>query len=187
MPLAPSRRRSIRSKKLSDCIRARRPTVPRRPATQRFCGCATPWSAGDECPGGAGLETLPSGARVTLFGGAWTSNTHVATRHGTDRRCWRLVRDSLVKRVSDENQSNGIRGGPHWREPPVIVPVPSSLWVVGHELRRSTRRCATVREMKEDPSGSVIRSRSQATASCCGQCPSSVRRATDRTEPWCRE
>ena len=27
-----------------------------------------------------------------------------------------------------------------------------------HEHRRSTRRCATVREMKEGPSGSVIRS-----------------------------
>ena len=31
--------------------------------------------------------------------------------------------------------------------------------------------CATVREMKEGPSGSAIRSRSQATASCCGQEP----------------
>ena len=37
--------------------------------------------------------------------------------------------------------------------------------------RRSTLRRATVREMKEGPSGSVIRSRSQATASCCGQKP----------------
>src|ERR1700746_933095 len=44
-------------------------------------------------------------------------------------------------------------------------------WVVCHEHRREYRRCATVREMKEDPSSSVIRSRSQATASCCGQKP----------------
>ncbi|SRR6266516_209818 len=29
--------------------------------------------------------------------------------------------------------------------------------------------CATVREMKEGPSGSAIRNRSQATASCCCQ------------------
>src|SRR5262245_55676750 len=31
-------------------------------------------------------------------------------------------------------------------------------WVLCHEHRRSTRRCATVLEMKEGPSGSVIRS-----------------------------
>ena len=43
--------------------------------------------------------------------------------------------------------------------------------VVCHEHRREHRRCATVREMKEGPSGSAIRCRSQATASCCGQKP----------------
>ena len=32
------------------------------------------------------------------------------------------------------------------------------IWVVCHEHRRSKRRCATVREMKEGPSGSAIRS-----------------------------
>ena len=42
-------------------------------------------------------------------------------------------------------------------------------WVVCHEYRRSKRRCATVQEMKAGPSGSAIRSRSQATASCCCQ------------------
>jgi hypothetical protein len=47
----------------------------------------------------------------------------------------------------------------------------SPLRVVCHEHRRSTRGCATVREMKEGPSGSAIRSRSQTTASCCGQKP----------------
>ena len=31
-------------------------------------------------------------------------------------------------------------------------------WVLCHEHRRSTRRCATVLEMKEGPSGSAIRS-----------------------------
>jgi predicted phage-related endonuclease len=31
-------------------------------------------------------------------------------------------------------------------------------WVLCHEHRRSTRRCATVREMKAGPSGSAIRS-----------------------------
>jgi hypothetical protein len=40
-----------------------------------------------------------------------------------------------------------------------------------HEYRRSKRRCVTIREMKVGPSGSAIRSRSQATASCCGQKP----------------
>jgi murein endopeptidase len=30
-------------------------------------------------------------------------------------------------------------------------------WVLCHEYRRSTRRCATVREMKEGPSRSAIR------------------------------
>ena len=44
-------------------------------------------------------------------------------------------------------------------------------WVVCHERRMSYLRRATVREMKEGPSSSVIRSRSQATASCCGQKP----------------
>ena len=43
--------------------------------------------------------------------------------------------------------------------------------VVCHEHLRSKRGCATVREMKEGPSGSAIRCRSQATASCCGQKP----------------
>ena len=42
-------------------------------------------------------------------------------------------------------------------------------WVLRHEHRRSKRRCATVREMKEGPSSSAIRCRSQATASCCCQ------------------
>src|SRR5215471_16231408 len=42
---------------------------------------------------------------------------------------------------------------------------------VCHERRMSYLRRATVREMKEGPSSSVIRSRSQATASCCGQKP----------------
>ncbi len=42
------------------------------------------------------------------------------------------------------------------------------LRVVCHEYRRSKRRCVTVREMKEGPSSSAIRSRSQATTSCCG-------------------
>ena len=45
----------------------------------------------------------------------------------------------------------------------------SVVWVVCHERRVICLRRATVREMKEGPSGSVIRSRSQATASCCGQ------------------
>ena len=45
------------------------------------------------------------------------------------------------------------------------------LWVVCHERRMSCVRRATVREIKEGPSSSVIRSRSQATASCCGQKP----------------
>jgi len=43
--------------------------------------------------------------------------------------------------------------------------------VVCHERRMSYLRRATVREMKEGRSSSVIRSRSQATASCCGQKP----------------
>ena len=34
----------------------------------------------------------------------------------------------------------------------------SPRWVLFHEHRRSKRRCATVREMKEGPSGSAIRS-----------------------------
>jgi len=41
--------------------------------------------------------------------------------------------------------------------------------VLCHEHHRSKRRCGTVREMKEGPSGSAIRSLIQATASCCGQ------------------
>ena len=34
---------------------------------------------------------------------------------------------------------------------------PRPLWVVCHEHHRSKRRCGTVREMKEGPSGSAIR------------------------------
>src|ERR1017187_5578435 len=40
---------------------------------------------------------------------------------------------------------------------------------VCHEHRRSKRRCATVREMKEGPSRPEVRFWSQATASCCRQ------------------
>jgi hypothetical protein len=36
-------------------------------------------------------------------------------------------------------------------------PLDSPFWVVCHEYRRSKRRCATVREMKEGPSRSAIR------------------------------
>jgi len=42
-------------------------------------------------------------------------------------------------------------------------------WALCHELRRSTRRNVTVREMEDGPSSSAIRCRSQATASCCLQ------------------
>src|ERR1039458_3236227 len=40
-----------------------------------------------------------------------------------------------------------------------------------HEHRRSSRPYVAVREMKEGPSRSAIRSCSQAGASCCGQKP----------------
>ena len=45
------------------------------------------------------------------------------------------------------------------------------LWVLCHEYRRSKRRHTTVLEMEVGPPGSAIRSRSQATASGCGQMP----------------
>src|SRR5215831_6581255 len=60
------------------------------------------------------------------------------------------------------------------REGPFFIPSPTIRFphgVVCHERRMSYQRRATVREMKEGPSSSVIRSRSQATASCCGQKP----------------
>src|ERR1700694_6042767 len=43
------------------------------------------------------------------------------------------------------------------------------LWVVCHEDRRSKRRCATVREMKEGPSRPAVRFWPQTAASCCRQ------------------
>jgi hypothetical protein len=70
--------------------------------------------------------------------------------------------------------------------------------VVCNERRVSCLRRATVREMKEGPSSSVIRSRSQATASRCGQkpwwcCVKKVRERhavremkEDPSEPSCR-
>ena len=45
----------------------------------------------------------------------------------------------------------------------------SPRWVLCHEHRRSKRPYVTAREMKEGPSSSAIRCRSQATASCCCQ------------------
>ena len=42
-------------------------------------------------------------------------------------------------------------------------------WVLCHEYRRSKRRCATVREIKEGPSRPAVRGRPQTTASCCRQ------------------
>jgi hypothetical protein len=44
------------------------------------------------------------------------------------------------------------------RPAPASREIASRARVVCHEHRRSTRRCATVREMKEGPSGSAIRS-----------------------------
>ena len=44
-----------------------------------------------------------------------------------------------------------------------------SAMVVRHEDRRSKRRCATVREMKEGPSRPAVRFRPQTAASCCRQ------------------
>jgi hypothetical protein len=43
------------------------------------------------------------------------------------------------------------------------------LWVVCHEDRRSKRRCATVREMKEGPSRPAVRFWPQTAASCSRQ------------------
>src|ERR1700730_2220864 len=45
----------------------------------------------------------------------------------------------------------------------------SPLRVVCHEDRRSKRRCATVREMKEGPSRPAVRFWPQTAASCCRQ------------------
>ena len=47
--------------------------------------------------------------------------------------------------------------------------IESPRWVVCHEHRRSKRPCATVREMKEDPSRPAVRCRPQTAASCCRQ------------------
>src|SRR5262249_48533600 len=64
-------------------------------------------------------------------------------------------------------QTSSVRAVPPAKPQMAVRPVR----VVCHERRMSYLRCATVREMKEGPSSSVIRSRSQATASCCGQKP----------------
>src|SRR5713226_3301917 len=51
--------------------------------------------------------------------------------------------------------NSGLAG---YRPPPkTVVHSADSPWVVCHEYRRSKRRCATVREMKEGPSRSAIR------------------------------
>src|SRR6266481_7948522 len=48
-------------------------------------------------------------------------------------------------------------------------PAPHSDSTVCHERAVCVQRCGTVREMKEGPSRSAVRCRSQATASCCRQ------------------
>jgi hypothetical protein len=61
---------------------------------------------------------------------------------------------ALPRRISSCSQSRSawfldvLRGG---------VLSTRSAWVLCHEHRQSTRRCATVREMKEGPSGSAVR------------------------------
>src|SRR5207302_11265457 len=54
-------------------------------------------------------------------------------------------------------------------------------WVVCHEDRRSKRRCATVREMKEGPSRPAVRFWPQTAASCCRQ---GVERTVQREDPF---
>ena len=44
------------------------------------------------------------------------------------------------------------------QRPSISVSRVRPVWVLCHEYRRSKRRCATVLEMKEGPSGSAIRS-----------------------------
>jgi hypothetical protein len=85
-----------------------------------------------------------------------------------------VLSNHLLKSVVREIctlRSVGTGGG---RPPPVTrcsgCNSPGLLGVC-HERRVSCLRRATVREMKEGPSSSGIRSRSQATASCCGQKP----------------
>src|SRR4029077_5577272 len=50
------------------------------------------------------------------------------------------------------------RSGPHLTYPALHSRGRIPLWVLCHEHHRSKRRCGTVREMKEGPSGSAIRS-----------------------------
>jgi hypothetical protein len=99
----------------------------------------------------------------------------VDVSHSIDIEEQRIQRDGYVATFRDPDVINAMLADPNGRIAvtylewagqniqSVIVP-----WrVVCHEYRRSKRRCVTVREMKEGPSGSVVRDRSQATASCC--------------------
>src|SRR6266481_4183320 len=78
------------------------------------------------------------------------------------------VRVQLVRAAHRSSEAKGGTGF-HFHTADVHVVYMVRGWAVCHERRMSCVRRATVREMKEGPSSSVIRSRSQATASCCGQ------------------
>src|SRR6266536_2889595 len=89
------------------------------------------------------LDNKISGHNEPLLAMLWQAKTHVSMPSG------------CVHYIPDSGANAGVAGGP-----------PRGLC---HEHRPSTRQCATVREMKEGPSSSAIRCRSQATASCCRQ------------------
>ncbi len=121
--------------------------------------------------GDDGRTSLGDGARlpkfhtrVAAYGSIDEANSviGIALLHIDDT----VVRDVLTRIQNDLFDLGGDLCRPE-REHRRVEP----LRVVCHERRMSCVRRATVREMKEGPSSSVIRSRSQATASCCGQKP----------------
>src|ERR1700682_3394783 len=69
---------------------------------------------------------------------------------GSMRGMWKRTHERTTKAEPDE------RGGNRYVRPTATAPHLDS--TLCHEYRRSKRRCVTVREMKEGPSGSAIRS-----------------------------
>jgi UDP-N-acetyl-D-mannosaminuronate dehydrogenase len=65
--------------------------------------------------------------------------------------------ERLLARIASRDYTVGVMGMGYVGLPLAIAAIKAGFRVLCHEYRRSKRRCATVREMKEGPSRSAIR------------------------------
>src|SRR6266404_2869317 len=91
-----------------------------------------------------------------------------AVSHRSTGQHLRLV-NGFSSRTMCKAGKDAFSVGGRWVRLSAAVRIECLEGVVCHERAVCVQRCGTVREMKEGPSRSAVRCRSQATASCCRQ------------------